>query len=344
MDWNSLTEHTASNGGHSTFYVAGGPSDGPLLVFVHGWPELSRSWRHQLTAFARLGFRVIAPDMRGYGRSSIYDTHDAYAQAHVVQDMLHVLAAEGRERAVWVGHDWGSPTVWNLASHHPEQCAAVANLCVPYYTLERGLEVCVPLIDREVYPADEFPYGQWEYQRFYEENFSRATSVMDANPEAMVQALFRKGRPDGDGKPAATAFVRKQNGWFGGADSPPAIPRDDDVVTSEDIRAYAAGLERNGFFGPNSYYMNHIANAAYAATALNDGFLDLPTLFVGARYDYTCECVRSDLAQPMRERCRNFTERWLDCGHWMAQEKPVELNAILAKWLVNDAKVWPTPG
>ena len=55
---------------HTSFYLECGPADGPLLVFLHGWPELSISWRHQLPCFAAMGFRCVAPDMRGYGRSS----------------------------------------------------------------------------------------------------------------------------------------------------------------------------------------------------------------------------------------------------------------------------------
>src|SRR5690349_18352922 len=144
-----VTEHTVRKGAHTTFYLAAGPVDGPLLVFAHGWPELAISWRHQLPAFAALGYRAVAPDLRGFGRSSIYRTHDAYALEHVVGDMLALIDSLGRDRAVWVGHDWGSPVVWSVASHHPERCDAVANLCVPYYTLERGLEACLPLIDRK---------------------------------------------------------------------------------------------------------------------------------------------------------------------------------------------------
>ena len=127
-----MTEHFTKTDRHASFYLACGPETGQLIIFVHGWPELSHSWRHQLRCFAALGFRCIAPDMRGYGRSSSYRTHADYALQHSVHDMLDLLAHLGRERAVWVGHDWGSPVVWNLASHHPERCQAVANLCVPY--------------------------------------------------------------------------------------------------------------------------------------------------------------------------------------------------------------------
>jgi pimeloyl-ACP methyl ester carboxylesterase len=91
----SITEHTAKTNRHTTFYLAAGPDDGPLVIFAHGWPELSISWRHQLPALAALGLRAIAPDMRGYGRSSVYDRHGDYAQEHIVHDMLELLDSLG---------------------------------------------------------------------------------------------------------------------------------------------------------------------------------------------------------------------------------------------------------
>ena len=339
-----VTEHTVKSGSHTTFYLACGPSDGPLVVFAHGWPELSISWRHQLPAFAALGFRAVAPDMRGYGRSSVYRTHDAYALEHIVGDMRALIDSLGRERAVWVGHDWGSPVVWSVASHHPERCAAVANLCVPYYTLERGLDACLPLVDRELYPIDEYPAGQWEYQLHYQEDFAGATREMDSDPYALAKILFRKGDPNSFGKVAATALIRKNRGWFGGPGNIPQFPRDADVVTEADVCAYASALARNGFFGPNSYYMNHAANAAYAARAENGGVLDMPVLFLAAQYDSTCESITSRLAEPMRKYCRRLDETVVYSGHWMAQEKPLDVNAALAWWLATRVpEIWPTP-
>ncbi len=342
MPATELTEHTTKSSRHETFYLAAGPEDGPLLMFVHGWPELSWSWRHQLPCFAAMGFRCVAPDMRGYGRSGAPRTHDAYAQREIVADMMELLASLDREQAVWIGHDWGSPVVWNVASHHPERCRAVASLCVPYHTLENGLDSVMSLIDRRVYPEDQFPAGQWEYQRFYEENFAKACATFDANPYNTVKALFRKGSPAGHMKPFRTAYVRQQGGWFGGAAEAPDVPIDADVVTEEDLRRYAEGLKRNGFFGPDSWYVNHAANAAYAAEAKNGGRLDMPVLFLAARYDYTCESVTSRLAEPMRGLAGNLTEHVFDCGHWMAQEKPLQVNAALARWLATKVPgTWP---
>jgi len=101
----AVTDNIAKTGRHTTFYLACGADDAPLIIFVHGWPELSISWRHQLPTFASLGFRAVAPDMRGYGQSSIYTRHEDYALEHTVDDMLELLRSLGRDKAIWVGHD-----------------------------------------------------------------------------------------------------------------------------------------------------------------------------------------------------------------------------------------------
>ena len=131
-------------GGHKTFYREDGPKDGPLMVFVHGWPELSYSWRHQLPAMARLGFHAVAPDLRGYGQSLKYVSHADFAQEKVVADMLSLADALGSDSAVWVGHDWGSPTVWNIASHHPDRCRDIVGKRLNKVLFELSLPAVTP--------------------------------------------------------------------------------------------------------------------------------------------------------------------------------------------------------
>ena len=337
-----MVERIVKTERHKTFFLAAGAEDAPPIVFVHGWPELSISWRHQLSCFAGLGFRAVAPDMRGYGRSSVYPRHQDYALEHIVRDMIELLDALGREKAVWVGHDWGSPVVWSLASHHPERCFGVANLCVPYFAKGFAPRTLVPLVDRSVYPEAQYPAGQWDYQLFYEESFDKARRAFEASVRDTVKALFRKGSPGGKGKPSRTAQVRRDGGWFGGAGRAPDVPMDGDVLTQEDFHKYVAALEGNGFFGPDSWYMNGDRNLAYATRAVAGGTLLLPVLFLHGEYDYTCETVTSRLADPMRGDCRNLTEVIVPSGHWMAQERPRVVNAALAKWLVTQLPgVWP---
>src|SRR5712692_3136049 len=204
----------------------------------------------QLAAPAPLFRQSRVPGHRaghaGLGRSRVYARHEDYALEHTVADMIDLLDALGQEKAVWVGHDWGSPVVWSLASHHPERCFGVANLCVPYFARGFAPDILVPLVDRSVYPEAQYPVGQWDYQLFYEESFDKASAAFEANVRNTVMALFRKGNPKAKGKPSRTALVRHDGGWFGGTGQAPDLPMDTDVLTEEDAHKYAAALEANG--------------------------------------------------------------------------------------------------
>lgn len=328
-----VTEHLAASPRHTTHYLSCGAADAPLIVFVHGWPELSISWRHQLRCFAELGFRAVAPDMRGYGRSTVHPATADYAVEHIVADMLELLDSLGRDAAFWVGHDWGAPIVWSLAQHHAARVTGVASLCVPYHPAGFSIANLVPLVDRALYPADAYPVGQWDYHLYYEESFDQARAAFDADPRATVKALFRKGHPGGRGKPSRTATTRRDGGWFGAAGRAPDVPIDADVLDPESLDAYAEALARNGFFGPDAWYMNAAANTAYGQRATGSGGLAMPVLFFHGLYDYVCETIDSRLAEPMRASCADLTEIALPTGHWMAQERPELVNAGLARWL-----------
>jgi pimeloyl-ACP methyl ester carboxylesterase len=272
----AITEHVLKTARHTSFYLACGPEDGTPLLFLHGWPELSISWRHQLPVFGALGFRAIAPDMRGYGRSSVYRTHAAYALTESVTDMLELLDQLGAARAIWVGHDKGSPVVWSMAQHHPERCHGVASLCVPYLPNGFAAENLIALADRTLYPADSLPAAQWDYQLFYRDNFEAATAAFEVDVRSTVRALFRAGQAAGQGKQSRTAFASKNGGMLG-ANGAPKVARDERVLTQEDEHRYVEALERNGFFGPDSWYMNWQADTAFATRG--SARLSMPVLF-----------------------------------------------------------------
>ena len=323
---------------HKSAYLVCGPVDGPRIYFVHGWPELSLSWRHQLLTLGNLGFRAIAPDMRGYGNSSNYSKHKDFALSEAVQDMVELHAALGDGPAVWVGHDWGAPVVWSVALHYPEIVHALANLCVPL-GLEAGVDSIMEHVDRNIYPAETFPKGQWEYQFFYNENFTAAQTEMEANPLKTVKLLFRKGDPAGAGLPASTAYTRINGGWFG-SDGIPDMEVDLDIISANEADIFAEALGRNSFFGPSSWYVNHDYNAAFSAK-VRSAPITKPVLFFHGEYDYVCQTATGTLADPMRARCSKLTEVFVKSGHWMAQERPIEVNAGLTHWLICNVGYWP---
>jgi pimeloyl-ACP methyl ester carboxylesterase len=315
---------------HRTTFLEAGPGDGPLMIFLHGWPEMGLVWRAQLEHFAAAGWRCLAPDMRGYGGSSVPAATDAYALREIVADMLELDDALGGAPAVWVGHDWGSPVAWSLAAHHAERCRAVASLCVPYASRGFALENLLPLVDRDLYPPAAFPDGQWSYYRFYTMAFEQAADF-EADVAATVALLYRAGSPTAVGRPARSASVVANGGWFGAARRAAIVPRDTLLLSDADFDAVVAALSANGFRGPDSWYVNDAANVTYAAEAPDR--LAMPVLLVHAGWDTTCDTVHSRLADPMRADCADLTEVTIDAGHDVMLERPAEVNAALETWL-----------
>jgi pimeloyl-ACP methyl ester carboxylesterase len=111
------------------FALDEGPEGGPLALLLHGFPELSRSWRHQLPALAAAGWRAVAPDLRGYGRSGLSGPYDLRTLARDVRDLVRAL---GRQRAVVCGHDWGGAVAWGTAVYHPEVVERLVILNCPH--------------------------------------------------------------------------------------------------------------------------------------------------------------------------------------------------------------------
>ena len=271
----------------------------------------------------------------------MYRRHEDYALQHIVRDMIDCSTRWGATKpsgsvttgAARLSGRW--PAITPSAASAWRTCA---------YRISRRASrprSCCPLIDRSVYPEAEYPAGQWDYQLFYEESFDKASAAFEANVANTVKALFRKGNPRGKGKASRTAVVRREGGWFGGAGQAPDLPMDTDLLTQNDFETYVAALQSNGFFGPDSWYMNRERNLDFASRAKNAGLLTMPVLFLHGKYDYTCETVTSRLAEPMRQDVKNLTEVTVASGHWMAQEKPAVVNAALAKWLaVQFPELW----
>jgi pimeloyl-ACP methyl ester carboxylesterase len=105
---------------------------GPAVLFVHGFPDTSYTWRRHMHAVAAAGYRAIAPDMRGYGRSSAPDDAALYTPLHTAGDLVGLLDALDIASAVLVGHDWGATHSWNAALMRPDRFTAVFCLSVPY--------------------------------------------------------------------------------------------------------------------------------------------------------------------------------------------------------------------
>jgi pimeloyl-ACP methyl ester carboxylesterase len=324
---------------HVTAWIDTGPADGPLMFFLHGWPELGLVWRAQLEYFAAAGWHCVAPDMRGYGDSAVPATTEAYTMREMVADMAELHDAFGGAPALWVGHDWGSAVAWALAAHHPGRCRAVASLCVPYLARGLALPNLVPLVDRALYPAEQYPVGQWDYFLHYREHFAQAVREFEADVAATLAFLYRPAGPEVMAKPAHTASVRARGGWFGPSARPPAVSRDQLLLPADDFAALVEAFTWTGFAGATAWYLNDDANLAYAAEAPGFGRLDLPVLFVHATRDAVCATHRTRLAGPMREDCTDLTEVTIEGGHEIMLEQPAAVSDAIDRWAAAN-RIW----
>src|SRR5687767_9987610 len=124
-----VREHTVATNGVELHVLEAG--EGPPVVLAHGFPELAYSWRHQIPALAEAGYHVVAPDQRGYGRSSRPEAVEDYDMVHLTDDLVGLLDDLGEDKAVFVGHDWGSMVVWQMSLMHPDRVAGVVGMSVP---------------------------------------------------------------------------------------------------------------------------------------------------------------------------------------------------------------------
>ena len=127
-----LTHHRVPTNGLHLHVVQCGPAEGPLVVLLHGFPEYWASWRAQILALAAAGYRVWAPDQRGYNLSDKPLGIAAYALPTLAADIIGLLDAAGCSQASIVGHDWGGIVAWYLAAHYPRRVARTAILNVPH--------------------------------------------------------------------------------------------------------------------------------------------------------------------------------------------------------------------
>lgn len=331
-----------AGGDKKIHYLAAGPINGPLILFIHGWPGTAITWKLQLKAFAGVGFRAIAPDMPGYGKSTARHVIDDYCQEALVEGMVALLKHTGRDAGVWVGHDWGAGVTSSVATQHPEIVKALINFCVPFHTIELGWEGFFPFINREIYPADKYEFGQWDYMKHYEENFEKAVGWFNQDVAGFVKAGLQKSSEPKSRFSAATATTRRDGGWLGlpkpppvGATGPPTLPPD--VYES-----LVADMQKTGFWPGSAYYLHHKRNAEYNGKAASGSKLSQPVMFVHATRDLVCDTKTSRFAEPMRQNCSNLTEVTVESGHFPHYEQPGEVNAAIFRFIVEELPTeWP---
>lgn len=331
-----LVSRTLSTPRHTTRYIECGPADGPLMIFLHGWPGNGLIWHAQIDAFAADGWHCVAPDLRGYGGSSAPVANDAYTVEEVVTDMAELHDHLGGKPAIWVGHDWGSPVAGALAAHEPKRSRGVVLTSLAYFPGAFALPTLIPLVDRTLYPADQYPDGQWDYYRYYKTHFEAAVADLDADLEATLASVYRPASPNAIGKISPSAMITRNGGRYGAAHRAPPTQPDPALWPPADFDVMVEGFKARGFRPACAWYLNDDANIAYARMAPNGGRLSQPVLYVNGDFDQICSVAGNRQGEPMRAACADLTVVSVPAGHWLPLERKAEHILAIRTWLQNE--------
>jgi pimeloyl-ACP methyl ester carboxylesterase len=301
-----------TNGIRMAIYEQG---EGQPVIFLHGFPELAFSWRFQLPALAAAGFRSIAPDQRGYGRTDAPPNINDYHIDQLIGDIGGLLDSLGLEHAIFVGHDWGALLLWHMSLLCPERIEKQAILNIPYWPR--------PPIDPIQLMREKFGND------FYIVNFQdsdEADKAFAADPGHFFDMLMRKNQvsraqfeqlpPERRVLSLLATIARQESGG-------------EPLLNKAERDFFVSAFTASGFTGPINWYRNWSAN--WKRLEGVPQVVKVETLFIAARNDVV---VSPEHIEGMKPFVPNLETHVLEnCGHWSQQERPDEVNQILIDWL-----------
>lgn len=305
-----------TNGIDMAVYEAG-PKDGLPVVLCHGFPELAYSWRYQLPALAEAGFRVLAPDQRGYGATSRPDEIPAYDMPHLTGDLVGLLDALDIKKAVFVGHDWGGLVVWQMPLYHPSRVAGIIGVNTPF--------LARPPLDPIM--GMRAVFGENMYIVFFQKpGVADALLAKDVGKTfrffmrkgGVTQAEYAKLPQSQRNLELVQALASDESTW-------PGQP----LMSPEELQVFIDTFTRTGFTGGINWYRNLTRNWELSGTM--EQKVRVPGLMIMAEDDVV-------LSPAMAEGMERFVpdlEKVLirHCGHWTQQEHPEETNNAMIDWL-----------
>jgi len=294
-----------------------------LIILVHGFPECWYSWRHQFDALAAVGYRVAAPDVRGYGGSDCPDAIDAYDMQTLTADMAALAQQLSPERpAVIIGHDWGAPIAWNSALLYPQHFSAVAGLSVPH--APPGDVLATDLFKKIFTDRGYF------YYMLYFQQPGVAEQELQADPERSVRLFYTAIA--GDAAEGAWPLAKPVHSRLFDDMIEPEMPRP--WLSHADVHYYGSQFARSGFHGPLNRYRNFERDSVFLKSS-GKTVIEQPSLFITGERDMVSQLYPDGPIAAMQPYASHLwdAQTLSGCGHWTQQERPDEVNNLIIDWL-----------
>ncbi|MFB4319837.1 alpha/beta fold hydrolase [Actinomadura sp. 21ATH] len=312
--------HHMVDAGGTRLHVAE-QGEGIPVVMCHGFPGLWYSWRHQFPALAAAGYRAVAPDMRGYGRSDRPESAREYGRERTVADLVGILDALGIEEAVFAGHDFGASLVWDLPQWAPGRVKALMQLSVPR----------VPVSKRP--PSEGFARlaeHHFTHMHYFQE-VGPADEELGGAPERFLANVFW-ALSGGYRYLDTWKHPSEGNGYLDVLPEAPPLPWP--WLSEEEFAYYVTEFRRTGFTGGlNWYRANDLVWREKQARP--DEPVTVPTLFLVGDRDPVHEIMGAGSLEAMRELVPGLrTVRVLEgAGHFIQMEAADEVNAAMLDFL-----------
>ena len=290
------------------------------LVLVHGMPELAYSWRHQLEPLAQAGYHVIAPDIRGVGKSDSPSNKEDYKLEHRLNDLVGMLDYLGYEKAIFIGHDFGGAIIWGMGLYHNDRVAGLVSMNAPFLDM--------PINPVELYeilygPRNYFAYFQTqECEQKFNEDPARTFRFYMRRDTGNGTNLSRNKRHDPESMAHVHWIHDDESSWPG------------EIVESDaDINFYAESYQHHGFGPALNWYRCLPYDFEYQRKTFPNGLpkIQQPVLALGGALDIIAPPV---FYENLDEYCCDWEKVVIpQCGHWSQQEQPEAVNKALIQWL-----------
>lgn len=296
-----------------------GPVDGEVVVMCHGFPELAFTWRHQIAALSNAGYRVLAPDMRGFGHSDQPANISHYTVKTLCADMAGMLDHFDIDNAVFVGHDWGGVVTWQMPLFHPQRVRGLVGINTPF----------IPRHPRNsLLDAYRRKFGENMYiLQFQEPGVADQALARDA--KATLQFFMRKSQFTAAEFEQAPPHVRELNFLHALEHGEPKKWAQNGILTDEELNVFASAYAHTGFTGGINWYRNFQLNWEQSKDLVQR--VPQRSLMIMAENDVV---LPPSTADGMETYVPDLTRHLVkDCGHWTQQEHPDEVNRVMLDWL-----------